>query len=343
MSRLVLVTGASGYLGRRVAAALAARGDHVRAMKRHGKELEFPAELRDRVEIAEGDMLEPMTLDAALRGATHVVHCAALVKVWEKDGTLFDRVNVEGFAALLRRAQQAGVGKFVYMSSFMALGPTDGAVAGEDRPYPEEHRPRAPYERTKFIAEALARQYVRTGLPLVTLYPGVIYGPGAMTEGNLLGGILERYFTGRLPGLAGGGKKLWSFAFVDDVTAGILAALDRAPGGGRFLLAGENRSLREVFGLVTKWTGGRMPRSLPYWAVSWAASWQWLMAETLGVKPDITPAVLDIFRHDWAFTSERAERELGYRVTPFEEGLRRTLLWLRDERGLSVHFREDAA
>ncbi|UCF81255.1 MAG: NAD-dependent epimerase/dehydratase family protein [Acidobacteriota bacterium] len=327
----ILVTGGTGFLGRRLLEKLAARGDvPVRAMVRDPARADFSR----NVEVVRGDMLEPMTIDAALEGVSRVFHCASLVKVWVKDEALFDRVNVEGFAHLLRYARARGVERVLYTSSFMALGPTDGKTADEETPYPSEHRPRGGYERTKFIAEALARQAVRDGLDLRSVYPGVIYGPGPMTDANLLGGILLRFFRKKLPGIVGPGDRRWCCAYVEDVVEGMLRAMERGAAGGRYILGGENRTLAEVFRLVKAWTGRKPPRRIPYFLADLVGYAKWARAEIFKKPPDLVPSVVEIFRHEWAYESARARRELDYRVTPFEEGLRRTLEWLRDAHDL---------
>jgi farnesol dehydrogenase len=334
----ILVTGGTGFLGRRLVERLAALETPVRVMVREPARADFS----QNVEVVRGDMLEPMTLDAALEGVSRVFHCASLVKVWVKDEALFDRVNVEGFALLLRYARARGVERVLYTSSFMALGPTDGKTADEETPYPSEYRPRGGYERTKFIAEALARQAARDGLDLVSVYPGVIYGPGPMTDGNLLGGLLLRFFQKNLPGIVGPGDKRWCCAYVEDVVEGMLRAMERGAAGGRYILGGENRTLAEVFRLVKAWTGRKPPRRIPYFLADVVGYAKWARAEIFKKPPDLVPSVVEIFRHEWAYESTRARRELDYRVTPFEEGLRRTLAWLRDAHDLSFSLAPDA-
>jgi farnesol dehydrogenase len=169
-------------------------------------------------------------------------------------------------------------------------------------------------------------------VPLVTLYPGVLYGPGPRTEGNLLGEAIIRHLQGNLPGLVGGGGRRWCFAYIDDVAGGHLAALERGRPGGRYILGGENLPLREVFERLAAAAGVKPPRrSIPYWAAEWAGRWQVLRARCGGPPPEITPDEVEVYRHDWTYSSARAQAELGYAITPFAAGLQATLRWARDE------------
>lgn len=336
---VTLVTGGTGYLGRRLVGELAkraSRGD-LRVLARDPDSAKRI--LPDVAQVVKGDMTDPSSVEKALRGAERVIHAASLVKMWERDESLFHGVNVAGLRLLLEAAMRSGVKRVVYVSSFFALGPTeDGTVADEDTPTPPHYRPRSPYVRTKFEAEGIAREAVAKGAPLVTVYPGIIYGPGPVREANLLGNILHRFFMGDLPGLVGSGDFKWCFAYMDDVVAGILAAMEKGTPGERYILGGENRTLNEVFSMVERWTGHKSPRTIPV-AAAEAAGWFYLLrARLFGTRPDITPDAADMFRHRWEYSSRRAELRLGYRVTPFEEGLRVTLEHMMRDYGVPTRL-----
>lgn len=320
----VLITGVTGFLGGRVAHAVAAAGHEVRGFVRD------PARWSDRppgADTAVGDVVDARALEAASAGCDAVIHAAALVKSWSKDPTEFDRVNVGGFRNALAAARAAGA-KLVYTSSFVALGPTDGTTLDEDSP----RAPGAPhndYERTKWAADRLAREAAAGGAPIVRLYPGVVYGPGALTAGNHVVENLVKHAHGKVPGILGAGDRRMCFAFVDDVAAGFVAALERAAHGSAYVLGGENRTLVELFAAFERETGVAPPRvRIPY-AVATLVGWlQRRRADWLGIEPELTDEVVGIYRHEWAYDSSRAVRELGYRVTPFDEGVARTVAWL---------------
>lgn len=323
----VLVTGVTGFLGGCVARAIADAGHHVRGLARDA------ARWSDRrppgAEVFVGDVAEPAALDRAAVGCDAVVHAAALVKSWVRDPGEFDRVNVGGLRNAISAARNAGA-TLIYTSSFIALGPTDGGVLDEQSP----RRPGAPhndYERTKWAADRIAREEAGAGVPLVRLYPGVVYGPGALTAGNHVVLSLLQHARGKLPGLLGAGDRRLCLAFVEDVAAGFVAALDRAAPGSAYVLGGENRTLVELFDAFGRETGIPPPRRrIPYAVAGVVGKLQRWRAELFGIEPELTDEVVAIYRHEWAYSSERAVRELGYRVTPFEDGVARTVAWLRE-------------
>ena len=162
--------------------------------------------------------------------------------------------------------------------------------------------------------------------PVVALLPGVIYGPGPDTEGNLVGGMVEQYRSGKFPGLLGSGEQQWSFAFNREVVLAHLAALARGKPGEEYFLAGDNRSLNDLFRILAEITGVRHSvRHLPFALGKAVGALEVARARLFGHHPQLTPGVVEIFKHDWAYSSSKAERELGYRVIPLEEGLRKTL------------------
>lgn len=322
----VLVTGVTGFLGGCVAARIAAAGHAVRGFARD------PARWTDRpasAEVVRGDVLDASALRAAAASCHAVVHCAAIVKAWAKDKTEFDRVNIGGLRNVLGAAN-AESARLLYTSSFLALGPTDGRTFDEDTP----HAPgaaRNDYERTKWAADLVAREAARSGARIVRLYPGVVYGPGSITAGNHVVQNLVHHSRGQVPGLLGAGDRRMSFAFVDDVASGFVAALERAKDGSAYILGGDNRTLLELFSAFEAETGIAPPKiRIPYALARAAGRFQRWRADVFGAEPKLTDEVVRIYSHEWAYSSDRAKAELGYRVTPLSEGIARTVAWLRE-------------
>lgn len=322
----VLVTGATGFLGGRVARALVEAGHTVRGLLREPARRPLTLE---GVEIRAGDVTDAESFRRAAGGCEAIVHAAAWVRNWSKDRAVFDRVNVGGFRHALEAARSAGA-KLVYTSSFVALGPTDGAVLDEESPR-MPGKAHNDYERTKWEADRLAREAARSEVPVVRLYPGVVFGPGELTAGNHVVQSLLQHAAGKLPGLLGRGDRRLCFAYVDDVAKGFVTALERAAPGAAYVLGGENRTLVEMFEAFGRRTGIAPPtRRIPY-AVAAAVGWvQRKRADWFGIEPELTDEVVGIYRHEWAYSSARAERELGYRITPFEEALAKTVAWLEE-------------
>ncbi|MGD0693926.1 MAG: NAD-dependent epimerase/dehydratase family protein [Terriglobia bacterium] len=320
---MILLTGATGYLGSQIARVMIERNMNFRVYVREPRRLDFNPGAAP-CEIAIGDLDGPHSLGEAMRGVTHVIHTAALVKMWVRDRKEFQRVNVGGLQNVLRAAEAAGVKRVVYTSSFIALGPSADTNAGEGLRNAGKYSNE--YEATKARALEWLRQEGFRKFPVVALFPGVIYGPGPQTEGNLVGSMIEQYRAGKFPGLLGDGNQRWSFAYNADVVDAHLAALERGRSGEEYVLGGDNRSLNDFFRLLAEQTNVRRPvRHLPFLLGKLVGALEVAKANLTGRLPQLTPGVVEIFKHDWVYSSAKATRELGYRVTPLEEGLRRTL------------------
>jgi farnesol dehydrogenase len=321
----ILVTGGTGFLGRRVVSELSGR-HALRLLVRRGSSRDrFPA----GVEFAEGDVTDRASLARAMAGCDAVLHAAALVKILAPREE-FDRINVGGLENVLAAAEAAGVGRLLYVSSFIALGPTDGRTLDESA----EPRDRAwinDYERTKTLSDRAARRAIAAGAPLSVVYPGVIYGPGEMTEGNIVVRHILDLVHGRLPGLIGRPERRWNYVYVDDVAGGVVHALEKNPPGGRYVLGGENVTLGDFYSLVGKATGAKIPNlRFPDSIAKAAGAAQKAWARLRGTTPQLTPDLVEIYKHDWAYDSSRAEKEIGYRWRPLAEGLASTVTWLRE-------------
>ncbi|HEX2252210.1 MAG TPA: NAD-dependent epimerase/dehydratase family protein [Thermoanaerobaculia bacterium] len=335
----VLLTGGTGFLGRSVAGRLLAGGHDLRLLVRASSDVGGLPAAAERVH---GDVTDPGSLTAAMAGCDTVVHAAALVKILAP-ARQFDRVNVEGLDNVLAASRDAGVERVLYVSSFIALGPTEelpGGAAGEEAEPLGPHGGAAggggrwinDYERTKTEADRRARRAIAEGAPLVVVYPGVVYGPGAMTEGNILVRHLLDLAHGRLPGLLGSPERRWSYAYVDDVAAGLVAALEGAEPGSRWVLGGDNVELGRFYELVREVGGIEVPkRRIPDAVAKTAGLLAREWARWTGGTPQITPDLVEVYRHDWALDSSAAERALGYRPRPLAEGLQATVAWLREE------------
>jgi nucleoside-diphosphate-sugar epimerase len=253
-----------------------------------------------------------------------VIHTAALVKMWVRNRRDFHRVNVEGFRKLLEASKQAGVRRVVYTSSFLALGPS--ADVNADERLRHSGRYSDAYEESKAQALDWLRREGYRAFPVIVMLPGVIYGPGPVTEGNLVGGMIDQYLAGKFPGLLGYGEQRWSFAFIADVVKAHLTALKNGKPGEEYVLGGDNRSLNDFFRVMADCTHVcTRIRHIPFAAGKLLGMAELLRARVSGHSPQLTPGVVEIFKHDWVYSSAKAIRELDYCVAPLEEGLRLTL------------------
>ena len=322
----IFVTGGTGYLGSNLVARLARDGEEVAMLVRDRGGL---ASLPPGVRAVRGDVRDLGSLREGMAGCDRVFHAAAHVRMWDSDPSRFEAINVVGLRNVLNAAADTGIKQIVYTSSFIALGPTDGTVATEDwAPARRVHHNE--YERTKAAADSLARAAAARGAPLVILYPGVIFGPGPVTPGNLMGKTVADFLSRRLPGMLGKGDRRFCYAYVDDVVQGHLLALSKGKPGDRFILGGENRTMRELFTRLETITSIAAPRrEIPYALVEWVGRLQRWRARLTGHEPEITDEVVRIYRHEWAYDSARAVRALGYTITPFMRALEVTVSSLR--------------
>ncbi|NWG12712.1 MAG: NAD-dependent epimerase/dehydratase family protein [Acidobacteria bacterium] len=319
MTDRIFITGGTGYLGGQLVRALAAEGREVRMLARR------PASgLPALVEVVQGDLSDPVRLAAQIRGCRTVFHCAALVAAWARDEGEFYQTNLDGLCHIIRACETAGVRTLVYTSSFFALGPAVGAGAGENAPLGGEKL--HPYQHSKLLARIAAVKALGAGFPIVILYPGVIYGPGAVTQGNLVARLVSDFLCGRMPGLLGDGRQLWSFAYIDDVVRGHLLAECTSPSGGEYVLGGENVPLREFFSMLAELTRRKAPRlGIPLWIAKVFAGAQMHADRLRGCVPGVTPSSVGMMYLNWACDSGKACRELGYQFRPLRQGLRETL------------------
>ena len=304
----VLVTGGSGYLGSAIVRAVAAHGHEPVVFARRASMAGLPGHPVD------GDVRDRTAVRRAADGVDAIIHAAALVSIWHPQPSVFDEVNIGGLEATLDVARALGIVRILYTSSFLALPP-----AGASAPIADND-----YQRTKVRAREVARAAAAAGLPVITLVPGVIYGPGAATEGNLVGRMIHDHRRGRLPGLVGADRR-WSYAYIDDVAEAHVKALTRPLSRTEYVLGGENAPQMRIFEILRGLTGSALPRRIPFPLAS-AMAWLEEGRTALTRRPPlITRGVVEIFRHEWPLDSFRSVEELSYRITPLETGIKAML------------------
>ncbi len=268
-----------------------------------------------------------------MAGCTEVFHLAAYARNWAKDPAVYSRVNVDGARNVFETAREAGVRRIVHTSTVVVCGPTPPGVVGTEETPRATPRFLTKYEESKAVAEKEALGLASRGLPIVVVEPTRVYGPGKLTEGNSVSMMIGQYGRGRFPFLLDRGRNVGNYAFVDDLVEGHILAMKKGVVGERYILGGENASLERLFRMVDELTDRRHRQlSLTPTLARLFARLEERKAEWLGLYPSITPGWVETFLNDWAFSSAKAERDLGYRVTPLREGLRRTLAWLFGEK-----------
>jgi len=311
-----LITGATGFLGSRLARRLVDRGQQVRALVRPSSDLRRIADLLDRgLTLAPGDIVDRASVERALDGARAVYHCAALYRLGEKDPARMERINVGGTENVLGAARERGT-PAVYVSSVAALGPTSGLA---DETHWNDATEHSAYERTKREAHRVARR-LAVGAKIRIASPVTIFGP----DDPSLVGELHKWFArgvvraGALPDVK------MTLVHVDDCAEGLARTLENGQDGREYILADRSVSFREWFELLARVSGRSPPRVyVPDW-----------MLDRLGpllsrASPLIREGLASSHGQNWEFSGDRARRELGFRPRGLEAGLRETLAFYR--------------
>jgi dihydroflavonol-4-reductase len=318
-----LVTGATGFVGSNVAAALAARGDQVRVLRRSTSRLDALAGLP--VEYVTGDILEPDTLPTAMQGCDAIFHVAAMSQYWRSDRETLYRVNVDGTRHVMQAALAAGVRRVVHTSSVAALGvPPRGVLADEAQVFPPELSWFA-YGHSKYLAELEVQRAVAQGLPAVIVNPAIVLGPRDLNF--VSGSLIRASVKGQLRVVPPGGSNL---VHVADVVAGHLAAAERGQVGERYILGGENLSHWAAAMAIAEVTGGARPRLiLPRWALPPIAGLVDAFNALSRRPPLVTGYQIRLGGEDIFVNSGKAIRELELPQTPFRQAAADAYAWYR--------------
>lgn len=322
------LTGSNGFIGQRLAERLSGDGHSVRCLVRSPEKFSALSHLPG-VMAHVGDLDDIDALAAGVMGCDTVFHLAAYAKPWSKDKTLPFRVNVTGTENLLKASLAAGVRRFVFTSSAAVIGPSPG-VEPIDESFPRKVPFFNEYEETKAAAEELVRAYSRDGMETVIVNPPRVYGPGPVNESNSVTKMIRLYALGKWHIIPGDGRCVGNYVLVDDVVKGhILAALNGRP-GHRYALGGENLTFRQFFAILAEVTD-RQPWlvRLPVPVMVTAAKVMEWQAAFTGIPPLITAPWVKKYLNHWSLDSQKAVKELGYTITPFREGVKITLAYLK--------------
>jgi dihydroflavonol-4-reductase len=321
-----LITGATGFVGSALAHKLLARGETVRVLVRAAADRRNLEELR--VEIATGDLTDPVSLAAAVRGCDTLFHVAADYRLWVPDPARMFQSNVEGTRHLMTAAAEAGIRRIVYTSSVATLLPrAGGSPAGEEDAGGAGDMIGA-YKQSKHAAEVVVRQLIeRHGLPAVIVHPSTPIGPRDIKP-TPTGKMVVDAASGRMPAYVDTGLNV---VHVDDVAEGHILALERGSVGRNYILGSENMSLATILGAVAELTNRRPPRiKLPHGLVIPIAGLAEIGARITGREPFATREAVKLARKTMFFTSERAIQELGYRPRPARDAIADAIAWFRE-------------
>lgn len=320
-----LVTGATGFVGAAVARALLQNQWQVRVLARKGSDRRNLQGLA--AELIEGDLTDASSLQRAAQGCEGLFHVAADYRLGAPDPSQLYRTNVEGTRNVLDAARRGGVQRIVYTSSVATIGiPADG-TPGDERTPNSIGNMIGHYKRSKYLAEEVVRDAAREGLSVVIVSPSTPVGPGDIKP-TPTGQLVLDAAAGRMPAYVDTGLNI---VHVDDVANGHLLAYQRGAAGERYILGGQDMSLREILGLIAQLVGRTPPRvRLPYGVVLPIAYLAEGIAKLTGRSGRITLEGVRMSRKLMFFSSAKAVRELGYSwrapLQAFEDAIR----WYRD-------------
>ena len=319
----VLVTGAAGFVGSAVVRKLVAQGANVRAFVRPTSDVDNLADLP--VELVLGDVRHRPTIDRAIKGCEAVFHVAADYRLWVPERDVMFESNVTGTRNVMEAAAETGVPRIVYTSSVATLGLAEaGNAANEDTPATSADMI-GPYKQSKYEAEAVVRAMVaEQGLPAVIVHPSTPIGPWDRRP-TPTGQLIVEAAAGHMPAYVDTGLNV---VHVDDVATGHLLALEHGKPGERFILGGENLTLKEILTEIAGITGRPAPRfQVPHNVVmpiaAMAEMWSWISHR----EPFVTLDGVRLARKRMYFSSSRAIERLGYRPRPAIEAISEAIRW----------------
>ncbi len=321
----VFLTGATGFVGHHVARALAADGAKLRLLVRKTSNLANLEGIKGETYV--GDLAEPESLRTALAGCDAVMHVAADYRLWIPDPKAMYRANVEGTRELLRMAREAGVPRFVYTSSVATMHfRRDGLVINEDTPVSLGDMV-GHYKRSKFLAERVAIEAAEAGQQVIILNPTTPIGPND-AKPTPTGRIFVDFLNRKFPAYMDTGLNLVDVA---EVARTHVTALTRGQLGRRYILGGENLTLKQVLDKMAAITGIPSPTvKIPFAvAAAYAFFEEWITGRIRGREPRATLEEVRMGRKKMFASSAHAQQELGFRLLPVYPAMRSAIEWFR--------------
>jgi dihydroflavonol-4-reductase len=321
----VFLTGATGFVGHHVAKALAAEGADLRLLTRKTSNLANLEGIKGETVV--GDLSNPASLRSALQGFDAVVHVAADYRLWIPDPAAMYRANVDGTRDLLRLAREAQVKRFVYTSSVATMHfRTDGIVINEDTPVSLADMV-GHYKRSKFLAEQEAVAAAKNGQEVIVLNPTAPIGPNDRKP-TPTGQIFVDFLNGKFPAYVDTGLNLVD---VSEVARAHVVGLTRGTPGRRYILGGENLTLKQILDKMSAITGIPSPTvKVPFAvAATYAFFEEWITGRIRGKEPRATLEEVRMGRKKMFASSARAQQELGFEIKPVYAAMRAAIEWFR--------------
>jgi dihydroflavonol-4-reductase len=319
----VFITGATGFVGGHVALAYASEGATLRLLTRRTSRLEALSGID--ADMVVGDLREPEKLRSALVDCDALIHVAADYRLWVRDPAQMYAANVDGTRELLKIAREAGVQRVVYTSSVATMGfKTDGSIVNEDTSVSLADMIGA-YKRSKFLGEQEAIRAVKSGQHVMILNPTTPIGPGD-AKPTPTGRIIVDFLNKKFPAYVDTGLNLVDVA---EVARMHVVALEKGTPGERYILGGENLTLKQILDRMSSITGLPSPTMKVPHAVAMAFAFfeENITGRLRGKEPRATVEAVRMGKKTMFASSAKAERELGFKVIPVYHALRSAIDW----------------
>ncbi len=319
---MILVTGATGHIGNVLIRELVGRGEQVRALVLPGEPCDSLSGLP--IEMVVGNILDPGTLDRWMRGVRLVYHLAGIISIMPGDGELMSRVNVEGARNVARAALKAKVKRMVHTASVHAFRREPHGVVMDERTPPSLDGSAGAYDRTKAEGVQAVLKVVEEGLDAVIVCPSGIIGPHDYL-GSEMGQLVKTFATSPIPFIIDGA---YDFVDVRDVVQGMILAAEKGRSGEKYILSGEQISLRGLLKTTQQITGIRTPSvAVPIRMALFFSRYTQHLYRWFRKTPQFTTYSLKTVVDNSRFSRRKAEEELGYSPRPLEESIRDYLAW----------------
>ena len=318
------LTGGTGFVGASLARLLLSKGLKVKALARRGADRRNLAGLD--VELVEGGLHDPDAVERGVAGCRYVFHVAADYRIWVPNPDEMYRANVDGTERVIRAAAKAGAERVVHCSSVAAVKVPDAhEPVDETSEYASVDEVVGHYKKSKFLSDVLARRLAKSeGLPVVVVNPAAPIGPRDVKP-TPTGRIVTDFMNGRMPSYIDTGMNV---VHVDDVAEGHWLAATKGRVGERYILGGENLTLKQVLDLLAGVTGLPSPRFQTPYAVAYAfGALDTALARLRGTEPMAPLDAIRMARHYMWFSSKKAQEELGYRARPAKDALKDAAGW----------------
>ena len=322
----ILITGGTGFIGKPLVKKLHELGHKVKLLIRESSNTTPFKDLND-IDYIIGDVQDISSLEKAVNKVEVIYHLAAYTGIWAKDKSIYYDVNVKGTENIANVALKNDL-KLFYVSSFTAIGPTPSEPVDESF---ENEKFFMEYEKSKFQAKKLVKNYILKGLKVMIFYPGIVYGPG---DFNIFGRMLFDVMRGKMFPLGicpGKGDSMTCLSYVYDTSNALADVINREDLFGEdFILGGENVKFKEYLDLIAKIGRDKKAIKLPF---AFAMAYAWLLeikARFNKKPPFLTRPTLRAIKHHRSYSSKKAIDKLGYNITPLKEGLEETIKWYKE-------------